>query len=188
MISWLNVDSSEGKDPTRHIRTLVHGDDYVSSGLKKDLAWMEKKLSESYEIQTRDDDDYVPMMFRYPDDEECSEMVPVPPSQIGRAVTILMLRACTEMNGALARVQRVLDNGRYEVCMHGASVYPGEIKSLPLKNLFETNEEWSDSTGSAIYKKEDSFSAFSAVEKLLGKDASKRDLQEMINRKLFPQN
>ena len=39
--------------PTRNIMTLVHGDDYVSSGLQADLDWMESQLQASYEIQTQ---------------------------------------------------------------------------------------------------------------------------------------
>ena len=39
--------------PERDIMTLVHGDDYVSSGLQTDLDWMEVQLQASYEIQTQ---------------------------------------------------------------------------------------------------------------------------------------
>ena len=39
--------------PTRHIKTLVHGDDYVSSKMKEYLIWLEERLSEAYEIQTQ---------------------------------------------------------------------------------------------------------------------------------------
>ena len=33
--------------------TLVHGDDYVSSGRQTDLDWMEVQLQAAYEIQTQ---------------------------------------------------------------------------------------------------------------------------------------
>ena len=39
--------------PTRNITTLVHGDDYVLSGLQADLEWMEVQLQASYEIQAQ---------------------------------------------------------------------------------------------------------------------------------------
>ena len=32
---------------------LVHGDDYVSSGIQEDLDWLEGELSAAYEIQTQ---------------------------------------------------------------------------------------------------------------------------------------
>ena len=35
------------------IKTLVHGDDYVSSGLSSDLAWLKGKLEKAYEIKTQ---------------------------------------------------------------------------------------------------------------------------------------
>ena len=35
------------------IKTLVHGDDYVSSGSSASMAWMEKELSKAYEIKTQ---------------------------------------------------------------------------------------------------------------------------------------
>ena len=35
------------------IKTLVHGDDYVSAGSAESMAWLEAKLSEAYEIQTQ---------------------------------------------------------------------------------------------------------------------------------------
>ena len=37
----------------RQIMTLVHGDDYVSTGLQTDLDWLETELSKAYEIQTQ---------------------------------------------------------------------------------------------------------------------------------------
>ena len=37
----------------RKIKTLVHGDDYVSSGHSKDLDWLEAELSKAYEIKTQ---------------------------------------------------------------------------------------------------------------------------------------
>ena len=37
----------------RGIKTLVHGDDYVSSGKSADLEWMESELSKAYEIKTQ---------------------------------------------------------------------------------------------------------------------------------------
>jgi hypothetical protein len=39
--------------PDRDIMTLVHGDDYVSSGRQADLDWMEIQLQAAYEIQTQ---------------------------------------------------------------------------------------------------------------------------------------
>ena len=33
--------------------TLVHGDDYVSSGMQGDLNWLEMELEKAYEIQTQ---------------------------------------------------------------------------------------------------------------------------------------
>ena len=37
----------------RQIKTLVHGDDYVSSGYRKDLIWLQQKLEEYYEIKSQ---------------------------------------------------------------------------------------------------------------------------------------
>lgn len=37
----------------RHIRTFVHGDDYVSTGKPHDLQWMKSKLEEKYQIKTQ---------------------------------------------------------------------------------------------------------------------------------------
>jgi hypothetical protein len=37
----------------RGIKTLVHGDDYVSSGLSADLSWLESELGKAYEIKTQ---------------------------------------------------------------------------------------------------------------------------------------
>ena len=39
--------------PDRDIMTLVHGDDYVSSGRQTDLDWMEIQLQAAYEIQNQ---------------------------------------------------------------------------------------------------------------------------------------
>ena len=39
--------------PTRAIRTLVHGDDYVSGGDPEELEWLETELAKEYEIQTQ---------------------------------------------------------------------------------------------------------------------------------------
>ena len=41
------------KHEGRNIMTLVHGDDYVSSGMEEDLNWLEKELAAAYEIQTQ---------------------------------------------------------------------------------------------------------------------------------------
>ena len=35
--------------------TLVHGDDYVSSGPERDMAWLEKELEKAYEIKNPED-------------------------------------------------------------------------------------------------------------------------------------
>ena len=40
-------------NPDRDITTLVHGDDYVSSGRQTDLDWMKIQLQAAYEIQTQ---------------------------------------------------------------------------------------------------------------------------------------
>ena len=32
--------------------TLVHGDDYVSTGVQEDLDWLELELQKAYEIHT----------------------------------------------------------------------------------------------------------------------------------------
>ena len=37
----------------RNIMTLVHGDDYLSSGFQDDLDWLESELSAAYEIKTQ---------------------------------------------------------------------------------------------------------------------------------------
>ena len=39
--------------PDRQIRTIVHGDDYVSSGFDSDLIWLEGELAKAYEIKTQ---------------------------------------------------------------------------------------------------------------------------------------
>ena len=36
----------------REIKTLVHGDDYVSSGMSEQLDWLEGELGKAYEIHT----------------------------------------------------------------------------------------------------------------------------------------
>ena len=37
--------------PERSIKTLVHGDDYVSAGDEASMNWMEQELAKAYEIQ-----------------------------------------------------------------------------------------------------------------------------------------
>ena len=37
--------------PTRDITTLVHGDDYASSGLGKELQWLDRELRKRFEIK-----------------------------------------------------------------------------------------------------------------------------------------
>ena len=39
--------------PERDIKTLVHGDDYVSAGDEGSMEWMEKELAKAYEIKTQ---------------------------------------------------------------------------------------------------------------------------------------
>ena len=39
--------------PCRKIRTIVHGDDYVSVGQESDLQWLEQRLKDKYEIKTK---------------------------------------------------------------------------------------------------------------------------------------
>ena len=39
--------------PGKRIKTLVHGDDYVSAGTEESLAWLEKELEKAYEIKTQ---------------------------------------------------------------------------------------------------------------------------------------
>ena len=39
--------------PEKQIKTLVHGDDYVSAGDDISMAWLEDELSKAYEIQTQ---------------------------------------------------------------------------------------------------------------------------------------
>ena len=39
--------------PIRQIRTIVHGDDYVSSAFPEDLKWLEESLTKDYEIKTQ---------------------------------------------------------------------------------------------------------------------------------------
>ena len=38
--------------PDKEIRTLVHGDDYVSAGDESAMTWLETELAKAYEIQT----------------------------------------------------------------------------------------------------------------------------------------
>ena len=37
----------------RNLKTMVHGDDYVTAGMKEDLQWMKKVLEADYEIKTQ---------------------------------------------------------------------------------------------------------------------------------------
>ena len=37
----------------RGIRTMVHGDDYVSTGMPKDLKWMKTQLETKYQVKTQ---------------------------------------------------------------------------------------------------------------------------------------
>jgi hypothetical protein len=39
--------------PKREIRTLVHGDDYVSSGDETSMTWLEAEFAKAYEIRTQ---------------------------------------------------------------------------------------------------------------------------------------
>ena len=39
--------------PSRDIKTLVHGDDYVSSAMPEDLDWLESEFGKAYEIKTQ---------------------------------------------------------------------------------------------------------------------------------------
>ena len=39
--------------PKRDICTIVHGDDYVSSGMDIDLMWLQEELAKSYETKTQ---------------------------------------------------------------------------------------------------------------------------------------
>ena len=39
--------------PEKDLKTLVHGDDYVSSGYGSDLSWLEEELKKAYEIKTQ---------------------------------------------------------------------------------------------------------------------------------------
>ena len=39
--------------PERSIKTLGHGDDYVSAGDEASMKWMEQELAKAYEIQTQ---------------------------------------------------------------------------------------------------------------------------------------
>ena len=37
----------------RNIRTYVHGDDYVSTGISKDLQWLKEQLESKYQVKTQ---------------------------------------------------------------------------------------------------------------------------------------
>ena len=39
--------------PRRQVKTLVHGDDYVSGGDEESMKWLEDELAKAYEIQTQ---------------------------------------------------------------------------------------------------------------------------------------
>ena len=39
----------------REIKTLVHGDDYVSSGMSEQLDWLQGELEKAYEIHPMDE-------------------------------------------------------------------------------------------------------------------------------------
>ena len=39
--------------PQRNIRTMVHGDDYVSTGMPKELQWMQQRLEDKYQVKTQ---------------------------------------------------------------------------------------------------------------------------------------
>ena len=39
--------------PERDIKTLIHGDDYVSAGSDESMDWLEAELAKAYEIQTQ---------------------------------------------------------------------------------------------------------------------------------------
>ena len=38
--------------PTRHLTSMVHGDDFATTGRLEDTIWLEKKLKERFEIKT----------------------------------------------------------------------------------------------------------------------------------------
>ena len=40
-------------NPARRIRTYVHGDDYVSTGLPENLNWMKRELEKKYQVKTQ---------------------------------------------------------------------------------------------------------------------------------------
>ena len=40
-------------NPEHNIRTYVHGDDYVSTGLPKDPEWMRQELEKKYQVKTQ---------------------------------------------------------------------------------------------------------------------------------------
>ena len=39
--------------PTRHIRTYVHGVDYMSAGMQENLKWMKYELENKYQVKTQ---------------------------------------------------------------------------------------------------------------------------------------
>ena len=39
--------------PGRDIKTLVHGDDYVSAGMSEQLDWLQGELERAYKIKTQ---------------------------------------------------------------------------------------------------------------------------------------
>lgn len=39
--------------PTRQVRTYVHGDDYVSTGLPTNLKWMNEESEKKYDVKTQ---------------------------------------------------------------------------------------------------------------------------------------
>ena len=39
--------------PEKQIKTLVHGDDYVSAGTTGSMDWLDKELTKAYEIKTQ---------------------------------------------------------------------------------------------------------------------------------------
>ena len=39
--------------PERRIRIMVHGDDYISTGMPKDFEWMKKQFENTYAVKTQ---------------------------------------------------------------------------------------------------------------------------------------
>ena len=39
--------------PSRHLRTYIHGDDFVTAGMEKDLTWMKTEIEKFYQIKTQ---------------------------------------------------------------------------------------------------------------------------------------